>query len=46
MKCSRGARMSQLAHLRFAPPLAKAQARSARPLGAPSVGTLLNASGA
>ena len=46
MRLFLGARMPRLAQLRFAAPLATAQARSARPLGAPSVGTPLNASGA
>ena len=41
MRLFLGARMPRLAQLRFAAPLATAQARSARPLGAPSVGTAL-----
>ena len=38
MSCSWGHVCPWLAQLRFAAPLATAQARSARPLGAPSVG--------
>ena len=41
MRLFLGARMPRLAQLRFAAPLATAQARSARPLGAPSVGTAI-----
>ena len=41
MRLFLGARLPQLAQLRFAAPLATVQARSARPLGAPDVGTSL-----